>query len=605
MIIAAGASMTPSLALAVPEGDPAAIGEQFFIETRFAESFKDFLATNGMNVNELENPGDASVSEAINWRRELKQEPSEPNEFTSMNCSSCHLVDAHLDTPDYGMRSYNDFARRSPIPDRGDGKSTTVRNSPPLVNASLERKVGFFLHFDGEFTSMQDLVEGTLTGRNYGYLPTEAADAIAHIAKVLRNDDGTFLDPEILGEKGDTSTPSYRELLTGMYSGGAPADEFLLPVEFLVPDAYFDNQNAENDKRLFEAAAKLIAAYTADLAFEQISPYDVFLEANGLPKEPSPGQSAISYSRYLLKKITKNEKDGSLTFVELNPNTDNGKFQFHDQEFQFGPDQPFVFGPEELKGLKIFFQEKKGFGGKYFGGNGFYAKLLSKNFDGSAFSKRHKREIGGVGNCIACHAAPHFTDFKFHNTGIAQTEYDGIHGKGSFKKLRIPSLHHRNKNHDKYLPATGQHPNAKEPFRSIPNENNKYLTDLGIWNIFANPDFPKSQDGMHQILCSAKKQYFFNFWNNTRACQPKRLLPNTIALFKTPGLRDLDHSAPFTHTGEADELEDVIQQYIDNAELARAYKLRNGDPEMKDIKLQQSDIAPLKAFLKSLNEDYE
>lgn len=35
-----------------------------------------------------------------------------------------------------------------------------------------------------------DLVEGTMTGRNFGWLPDEHATALAHIADVIRNDDG-------------------------------------------------------------------------------------------------------------------------------------------------------------------------------------------------------------------------------------------------------------------------------------------------------------------------------------------------------------------------------------------------------------------------------
>jgi hypothetical protein len=41
---------------------------------------------------------------------------------------------------------------------------------------------------------------------------------------------------------------------------------------------------------------------------------------------------------------------GNLQFVTSNPNTADGKFEFHDQ--------PFVFGENELKGLKIFFQQR-------------------------------------------------------------------------------------------------------------------------------------------------------------------------------------------------------------------------------------------------------
>ena len=67
-----------------------------------------------------------------------------------MNCRACHLVDEHTATqPDF-MRTYTDFALRSPIPDRGDGKRTEPWNSPPLVIASLERPGGTLFHFDGD-----------------------------------------------------------------------------------------------------------------------------------------------------------------------------------------------------------------------------------------------------------------------------------------------------------------------------------------------------------------------------------------------------------------------------------------------------------------------
>ena len=77
-----------------------------------------------------------------------------------------------------------------------------------------------------------------------------------------------------------------------------------------------------------------------------------------------------------------------------NPSLD-GNFQFH------GP-QPFEFGAQELAGLKIFLTEPA-----------------------IPPTASPAEEIAGkVGNCLACHAAPNFTDFKLHNTGIAQNEYD-------------------------------------------------------------------------------------------------------------------------------------------------------------------------------------
>jgi hypothetical protein len=39
--------------------------------------------------------------------------------------------------------------------------------------------------------------------------------------------------------------------------------------------------------------------------------------------------------------------------------------------------------------------------------------------------------------------------------------------------------------------------------------------------------------------------------------------------------------------------------------LARDGKVRNAAPELSGIALQEADVAPLAAFLRTLNEDYE
>lgn len=106
---------------------------------------------------------------------------------------------------------------------------------------------------------------------------------------------------------------------------------------------------------------------------------------------------------------------------------------------------------------------------------------------------------GKIGNCIACHAAPNFTDFKLHNTGTTQKEYDAFptHGANAFFTLPLPTLATRTVND---LPATEQHPNASERFRSIPSDGTT-LTDLGVWNVFANPDVPGPQSKLRTILC--------------------------------------------------------------------------------------------------------
>jgi hypothetical protein len=195
-----------------------------------------------------------------------------------MNCRSCHFVDEQLETTNYGMRTYTDFARRSPMPAREDGRTVTVRNSPPLVNASVPRN-NFFMHADAEFQSLVDLVKGTLTGRNYGWLPGEQALSIAHLARVIREDNGKG---NLAQEFGGLS---YAVLLTGT----DPA----IPQEFLLPEEFRLDVLQATDQQIFQAVSKLISAYTENLVFSQdldgnfnLSPYDVFLELNDLPRQP-------------------------------------------------------------------------------------------------------------------------------------------------------------------------------------------------------------------------------------------------------------------------------------------------------------------------------
>lgn len=106
------------------------LGERLFLETRFAQLFKVFL-DNGGDVNDPLPQGDPSLDKVVNWKLEPDQLEEGPFAGQSINCRSCHFVDEALDTPNYGMRTYSDFARRSPIPAREDGHTTTVRNAPP------------------------------------------------------------------------------------------------------------------------------------------------------------------------------------------------------------------------------------------------------------------------------------------------------------------------------------------------------------------------------------------------------------------------------------------------------------------------------------------
>jgi cytochrome c peroxidase len=276
---------------------------------------------------------------------------------------------------------------------------------------------------------------------------------------------------------------------------------------------------------------------------------------NDLPRAPAADESPLDYGRRLRSLL-----DALSAPQFVTPN--DGAFTTHEQAFSFGP--------EELQGLKIFLREP-----------------TTSPLPPEVVAR------GTIGNCVACHTPPHFTDFSFHNTGATQEEYDAIHGRGAFAALAIPDLPTRHADPNAYLPATPQHPEARGPFRAIPAADKPGWTDLGLWNIYANRDFPRPQWRIERLLCET-----------AQPCRPGALLPKAIARFKTPGLRDLGHSAPYFHSGRQHTLEDVGRFYQGMADLARDGRVRNGAPELGGIALAAEDIAPLSAFLRALNEDY-
>lgn len=523
--------------------DPAenTVGEIFFLETRFAQFFK---ANSGGDANKKLDKGDTVVDVVTTLGKPL----AGPFAGQSINCRSCHFVDELGTIKRAGNRTYADFARRSPVPKREDGIATTPRTSPSMVNASLDRNIGFFLHFDGEFTTAQDLVIATYTGRNFGWLAGEDQMATAHFAHIIRDDNGT-----------SSLANSYKNIPFKVLLAGTDPR---IPNELRLPPQFRINVDGASDQDIIKACAKLVVAYTNSLVFAQDedgnfvgSPFDLFLIKNDLPQQPDAGESDLDYTRRLGRLIRSLEQPEFVT-------EEDGAFELHDQ--------PFVFGELELEGLKIFLNEP-----------------------GILPLPKQLIDLGGIGNCVACHPIGRFTDFNFHNTGIAQEEYDLIHGEGSFAKLPIPSLKKRNANFDLFLPPTSNHPSAKGVFLSVPSKDRPGFTDLGIWNVFANPDKPKPQNSMRALLCE------------TGNCSNTELLNKAIARFKTPGLRDLGHSAPYFHNGSKDSLDLVVDFYSRFGDLARAGKVRNVDPQMQGIALRSKDFEALVAFLMSLNEDYQ
>jgi hypothetical protein len=432
-----------------------------------------------------------------------------------------------------------------------------------LVAASLPRQL-FFLHFDGEFPSPEDLAQGTFTGRNFGWLASEYATAVKHFANVIRGDNGQ-------GSLAQVNGGAYAKVFAG--DPGVPA-QFLIPAQYRLDVAH------SSDTKVIVAASRLIGAYLRSLDFSRDaagnyngSPYDLFLAKNSLPQSPNSGESDLDYSRRLGAAVN------ALTAPVFVTPAD-GSFTTHPI--------PFVFGADELAGLKLFLTEAA-------------APAHPAPPPGPPAGPNQPvgppngppAGPGGAGNCIACHAAPNFTDFRFHNTGVSQLEYDSVHSSGAFAALAIPTLSERTKNSANALPPSARHPSNKGSFRAIPDAFDASLVDLGLWNIYDNKDIPNPQKNLKALT-----QLVFGKLNDAA------ILDLTIATFKTPGLRDLGNSQPYLHNGSLDNIQEVLQFYLQVSEMARQGLIRNADPQLAKIALNPQEAAQITDFLNALNEDF-
>ena len=543
VIIGCGSGSAPSqggeATKVTPTSDP--IGERLFLDTRFSEYF----ATHMTGVNNPLRVGDPVVATVTTPGGVL------PGPFAgkAMNCRSCHFVAEFQGVPNAGNRTYSDFIARSTLPLSQSGFDTTPRNAMQMVGTFQPHAGAQFLHFDGEFASGEDLVVGTLTGRNFGWSPADYATAIAHIARIIREDNGS---DDLAADRSNGLSYSI------LFLGTDPR----IPSSILLPPSQRLDVTTASDQQIVNLVAVCIAQYFKDLRFKQdqyqrydTSPYDLFLVANHLPQQPLAGETNLAYSQRLYQQVLALSNPVYITPA-------NGTFAYHDL--------PFQFGAAELAGLKIFLKSADAASGQ------------------SAGNNQH------AGNCASCHTAPDFTDFQFHNNGVSQDEYDGIHGSGAFMALHIPDLAERNAAYDTFLPINPAHPNASEAMRRPASLSHPEYADLGLWNIYLNPAYPNPQANLAGFVCAAGTD-----------CTLDQGLPSTVAQFKTSMLRDLVDSAPYFHNGSRPKFEDVIAFYIQSSALAHSGALRNAPSQFANMSLSQEDVANLVAFLKSITEDYD
>ncbi len=412
-----------------------------------------------------------------------------------VSCSTCHVLPAGVSVSPV----------RNPVPARDDGQRETPRHVQALVGALEVSPDGWGLwHWDGEFASIEDLIKGTFTGRNFGWLPDEKTQAVRHFGEVMRG------DPEIMA------------LASGIGLDLAKA----------------------TDDQMLDVGADAVATYLESLRFSRDasgtyngSAYDAFLVANRLPAAPKAEETPHEYARRLHAAVA----------------------ALRTPKFIGGP---APFGELELRGMRVFFRGTMG-----------YVPSAS------------------AGNCGECHVPPHFTDFGFHNTGVAQDGYDEVHGAGAFAALGLPSLDERLGKPATWLPPSPKHPRAPGRMSRSPDAGAPGQVDLGLWNIYANPDKPSPQPTIERRL------------NQEGRLTKDEVLALTVGRFKTPGLRGLDRSAPYLSSGGAAGVEEVLDLYRRMSELARVGKMRNAPLEFSAMRLAAADIEPLVAFLRALNEN--
>jgi len=306
------------------------------------------------------------------------------------------------------------------------------------------------------------------------------------------------------GEEAQAFNQTYRVIVAGKPGGQQPEDSYC----DLFRTAYGVDPKTLTRDQVVDLVAKALSDFVRGFKSERSTPYDNFMHSNGLDQSPSEGESPVAYSGRLLKKIGELKSRKKLAL--------NSKFT-----------------QTALAGLEIFLR---------------------------CGQPAHS------GSCVVCHVPPYFTDFRFHNMGVSQMEYDKAHEDGGFARLSIPDA------------ATAMRP--AEQFRQTASAQKPGDTDLGYWN-FVRLD---SRDRLPGETADA-------------------FLRRMIATFKTPTLRNLAYSQPYMHNGMYGSLEDTLAELMTASDLARKGRIRSGDEQLSEIRITDTDIGSLTAFLASLNQN--
>ena len=191
---------------------------------------------------------------------------SSPKGDLITSCSSCHL---YSEDPEK-IHAFTDSFARSWVPWRSnDPRRDGLRNTPTLFDVAEMAQ----LHFDGEFRSLEDLVKGTMSGRTYGWLPGEQSDAIQQIYQAVINNT----------ESDNATDSSYRNQFKKAYG---------VDLEKL------------NKEEVINLIARAVSDYLRTLKSTRTSPYDKFVQMNGLEIGPAQNETAADFAKRMLARIS-------------------------------------------------------------------------------------------------------------------------------------------------------------------------------------------------------------------------------------------------------------------------------------------------------------
>jgi cytochrome c peroxidase len=183
--------------------------------------------------------------------------------------------------------------------------------------------------------------------------------------------------------------------------------------------------------------------------------------------------------------------------------------------------------------------------------------------DANALTESQKRGwelFKGKAKCIDCHsfsvASPFFTDFKFHNTGIASNDMNFEQLTGLARQIAetetIRSI--------KPIKVTSDPPVSMRQTQGALLAHTQGLSELGRYLV--------------------TKQ------------------PKDIGAFKTPTLRDIELTTPYMHNGSEKTLIDVVRFYNRGGNANP-----NVDERMHALNLNEEEMNALVEFMRTLTSD--